>query len=73
MAGEYAYARELVGAAIFAAADNPNMDADVMGRAIIQVVVEHYRKYRTGADISQELDYLVSSLDDDEPVVTRGC
>lgn len=73
MSGEYLYARELVGTAILSAVDNPDMDADVMGRAIIQVVMEHYRKYRSVTDISQELDYLVTSLEDNEPVITRGC
>lgn len=73
MAGEYAKARELVAAAIMSAIEHPGMDADVMGRAIIQVVVEHYCKYRSNADISQELEYIVSCLDDDAPVITRGC
>ena len=49
------------------------MDADATGRAIIQAVIEQYRQYRDVADIGRELDYLRDSLDDDDPVVTRGC
>lgn len=73
MAGEHAHAREVVIAALAAAGERSDMSADAMGRALIQAVVERYREYRTLADIRAELDYLAASLDDDEPVVTRGC
>lgn len=73
MAGEFGYAREAVAAAFAAAEEHPEMSADAMGRALIQAVVAHYRQYRTCRDISSELGYLAESLDDDEPVITRGC
>ncbi|MCC6295736.1 MAG: hypothetical protein IT469_03395 [Pseudomonadales bacterium] len=73
MAGESCYAREVVAAALAAAQERAEMSADAMGRALIQAVVDRYREYRTLADIRSELDYLAASLDDDEPVVTRGC
>lgn len=73
MAGECGYAKEVVAAAFRAAEEAPEMSADAMGRALIQAVVTRYREYRTLGDICSELEYLAESLDDDEPVVTRGC
>lgn len=73
MSGESVYANKIVEQAWLQATDSAAMDSDAMGRAIIQAVVERYLKYRTIDDIGQELDYLVESMDDDEPVVTRGC
>lgn len=73
MAGECGYAEEVVTAAFRAAEAVPEMSADAMGRALIQAVVARYREYRTLGDICSELEYLAESLDDDEPVVTRGC
>jgi hypothetical protein len=73
MSGESVYANKIVEQAWQQATDSAAMDSDAMGRAIIQAVVERYLKYRTIDDIGQELDYLVESMDDDEPVVTRGC
>ena len=73
MAGESGYAREVVEAAFAAAAGRSDMSADAMGRALIQAVVERYQGYHSLADIRSELGYLAESLDDDEPVVTRGC
>lgn len=49
------------------------MSPDAMGRALIRAVVERYLGYRTREDVRNELAYLVDSLDDDAPVVTRGC
>ena len=73
MSGESVYANKIVEQAWQEANNIAAMDSDAMGRAIIQAVVERYLKYRTIDDIGQELDYLVESMDDDEPVVTRGC
>lgn len=73
MAGEHARARELVAAAFAAAEQGAAMSADAMGRALIQAVVERYLEYRSLDDIRSELAYLAESLDDDAPVVTRGC
>ncbi|MBQ0719019.1 MAG: hypothetical protein KBT88_11660 [Gammaproteobacteria bacterium] len=73
MSGESVYANEIVEQAWQEATDRSEMDSDAMGRALIQAVVERYLKYRTIGDVGQELEYLVESMDDDEPVVTRGC
>ncbi|MFZ5652975.1 MAG: hypothetical protein ACOY42_01030 [Pseudomonadota bacterium] len=73
MAGEHAQARELVAAAFAAAGERPEMSPDAMGRALIQAVVERYLAYRSLDDVRSELAYLAESLDDAEPVVTRGC
>lgn len=73
MAGEFSYARDVVDAAFAAAGARPDMSPDAMGRALIQAVIDHYRQYRTSGDVSNELTYLAESLDDDEPVITRGC
>jgi hypothetical protein len=73
MAGEHAHAQEVVAAAFAAAEQGAGMSADAMGRALIQAVVERYLTYRTPADVGSELSYLAESLDDDAPVVTRGC
>ena len=73
MSGESVYANKIVEQAWQDATDSAEMDSDAMGRAIIQSVVERYLKYRTIDDVGQELEYLVESMDDDEPVVTRGC
>ncbi|MEZ0150292.1 MAG: hypothetical protein AB9Q19_13415 [Candidatus Reddybacter sp.] len=73
MSGESVYASKVVEQACQDATDRSEMDSDAMGRAIIQAVVERYLKYRTIGDVGQELEYLVESMDDDEPVVTRGC
>ena len=73
MSGESVYANKLVEQAWQEATDRGEMDSDAMGRAIIQAVVERYLQYRDIADVGQELEYLVESMDDDEPVVTRGC
>ena len=73
MSGESVYAKEIVGQAWQDAGEKTEMDSDAMGRAIIQAVVEKYLQYRSIADVGQELEYLVESMDDDDPVVTRGC
>jgi len=73
VSGESVYANQIVEQAWQEATDKAEMDSDAMGRAIIQAVVERYLKYRTIGDVGQELEYLVESMDDDEPVVTRGC
>jgi len=73
MSGEFCYAQSVVDAAFAAADERPDMSADAMGRALIQAVIARYRQYRTNRDIGNELDYLAESLDDDEPVITRGC
>lgn len=72
MSGESVYANQVVEQAWQEATEQTEMDSDAIGRAIIQAVVERYLKYRAIADIGQELEYLVDSMDDD-PVVTRGC
>jgi hypothetical protein len=73
MSGESCYAQDVVDAAFAAADARPEMSADAMGRALIQAVIARYRQYRTARDIGSELGYLAESLDDDEPVITRGC
>ncbi len=73
MSGESVYANKVVEQAWQEATKRSEMGSDAMGRAIIQAVVERYLKYRTIDDVGQELEYLVESMDDDEPVVTRGC
>ena len=73
MAGEHAHAQQVVDAAFAAAEQGAAMSADAMGRALIQAVVERYLAYRTPDDVRSELSYLAESLDDDAPVVTRGC
>ncbi|MBL4782608.1 MAG: hypothetical protein JKX92_10230 [Porticoccaceae bacterium] len=73
MSGESIYASEMVAKAWQEAEARAEMDGDAMGRAIIQAVVERYLKYRSITDVAQELEYLVEAMDDDEPVVTRGC
>jgi hypothetical protein len=73
VSGESVYANKIVEKAWQDATGRAEMDSDAMGRAIIQAVVERYLQYRTIGDVGQELEYLVESMDDDEPVVTRGC
>ncbi|MBK8132527.1 MAG: hypothetical protein IPK48_07335 [Gammaproteobacteria bacterium] len=73
MAGEFGYAQGVVDAAFAAADQRQDMSPDAMGRALIQAVIDRYRRYRTSSDVGNELMYLAGSLDDDEPVITRGC
>ena len=73
MSGESTHARALVMQALDEAQSRPDMDSDAMGRAIIQAVVDQYLSYRSVKDVMQELQYMTESLDDDNPVVTRGC
>lgn len=73
MSGESHFANTIVDQAFTDVETRPDMNADAMGRALIQAVVARYLTYRSIADVSQELTYLVESLDDDDPVVTRGC
>lgn len=73
MSGESNYARELVTKAFAEARTRVEMDPDALGRAVIQAVVEQYREYRSLDDVVRELNYLCDSLDDDDPVITRGC
>lgn len=73
MSGESKYAKAVVAQSLEEARTRSTMDADAMGRALIQAVVEQYLTYRDHADVARELEYLVESLQDDEPVVTRGC
>lgn len=73
MSGESTYAATIVEQAWQEASDRTEMDTDAMGRALIQAVVGKYLEYRTIADVGRELEYLVESMDDDDPVVTRGC
>lgn len=73
MSGESKYAREVVAGALAEAADRTDMDQDAMGRAIIQAVVSRYLTYRSADNVGRELEFLIESLNDDDPVVTRGC
>ena len=73
MSGESSHAKKLVVQALAEAKLRSDMDRDAMGRAIIFAVVDEYLSYRGVKDVSQELQYLIESLDDDDPVVTRGC
>jgi hypothetical protein len=73
MSGESSHAKKLVLQALDEAQSRPDMDKDAMGRAIIFAVVDEYLSYRSVKDVTQELQYLTESLDDDNPVVTRGC
>ncbi len=73
MSGESLLAKTIVLDALDAAQNRPDMDKDAMGRAIILAVVDQYLGYRSVKDVTQELEYLTESLDDDDPVVTRGC
>ena len=73
MSGESSHAKTIVMNALNDADARPDMDKDAMGRALILAVIEQYLSYRTVQDVSQELEYLSESLDDDNPVVTRGC
>ena len=73
MSGESPHAHAVVLKTLEDAQERSDMDKDAMGRAIILAVVEQYLSYRTIKDVRQELEYLAESLDDDEPVVTRGC
>ncbi len=73
MAGEQTHAQAVVAAAFSVGAQEAEMSPDAMGRALIRAVVERYLGYRTREDVCNELAYLVDSLDDDAPVVTRGC
>lgn len=73
MSGESSHAKKLVLQALDDAQSRPDMDKDAMGRAIIFAVVDEYLSYRSVKDVTQELQYLTESLDDDNPVVTRGC
>lgn len=73
MSGESSYAQELITRAFRDARSRSEMDPDALGRAVIQAVIEQYREYRPLDDIVRELSYLCDSLDDDDPVITRGC
>jgi hypothetical protein len=73
MAGESPYAQQLVTQAMQHADREPTLSKDAMGRAIINAVLDEYRKYRTSQDIGSELQYIVDNLDEDEFVITRGC
>ena len=73
MSGESSHAKNLVIQALEEAQSRPDMDRDAMGRAIIFAVVDEYLSYRSVQDVTQELQYLTESIDDDDPVVTRGC
>ncbi len=72
MSGESSYAKTVVAQTLEEARTRPSMDGDAMGRALIQAVVEQYLTYRDSADVARELEYLVESLQDDDPVITRG-
>jgi len=73
MSGENQVAKKLVTDAMTEAGNNPQHDQDSMGRAIIAAVIEHYKSYRKIDDISQELQFTIDNLDEDEFVITRGC
>ena len=73
MSGESSHARAVVLQVLDDAESRPDMDRDAMGRAVILAVVDQYLGYRSVEDVRQELEYLAESLDDDDPVVTRGC
>ena len=73
MSGESSHARTVVLQVLDDAESRPDMDRDAMGRAVILAVVDQYLGYRSIEDVRQELEYLAESLDDDDPVVTRGC
>ena len=73
MSGETQVAAELVAQAMGAADKDPSQDKDSMGRALISAVLAEFARYRTTNDIANALQYLADNLDEDDPVVTRGC
>lgn len=73
MSGENTFAKQAVAEALQEAEANSQFDQDAMGRALINAVIEHYKSYRNVADITQELNYIIDNLDEDEFVITRGC
>ena len=74
MAGEYQLAQRLIDDGITTAVAETEMDDDVLARALMTQLLEHYRKSRPVDDIISELEHHIRWLQDgDDIVVTRGC
>jgi len=74
MAGEYQLAQRLIDEGLSAASADPAMDGDVLARALMTQLLEHYKTSRVVDDIVSELEqHIQSLLEGDEHVVTRGC
>ncbi len=52
-------------AAMLSEAAEKNIPADVVGRALLNQVIEIYRKTRSNDDISSELHFVADNLDPD--------
>ena len=74
MAGVYQLAQRLIDDAVAAGAAQAGMNPEVLARALMTQLIEHYRQSRPIDDIVGELEQHIRSLQDgDEAVVTRGC
>jgi hypothetical protein len=72
MAGEYMLARGAVRAFV-ASGQTQGMLRDTLLRALLNEVIAAYQEYRSNADISHELSFLIDRLSDDVAPITRGC
>ena len=73
MSGEFARAKQLLGELMTEVEASSCYTADSMLRAVITEAVELMKNNRSEADIHRELSYLIDSLSENEPVITRGC
>ena len=73
MSGEFSYANNLVYEAMEEARARPQFSEDGMGRALVGAVLAHYHGYRNKNDIAAEFQFLIDTLSEDSPVITRGC
>jgi hypothetical protein len=71
MAGEYLLARETV-TAFVASGQKQGMLRDTLLRALLNEVIAAYQEYRSPADITHELSFLIDQLNDDVAPITRG-
>ena len=71
MAGEYMLAREAV-TAFVTSGQKQRMLRDTLLRALLNEVIATYQEYRSAADITHELSFLIDRLNDDVAPITRG-
>ena len=73
MSGVNTIAKNLVSDAMELSEQDPSMDADAMGHAILSQILMTLSKSRTRKDIENYIEYDLDNQVDSDIVITRGC
>ncbi len=73
MSGEYSFAKKTVNNIMLEVDSNKQYTRSGMAKALIIEAIEVMKLERSSADIAQEIQYIIDTISDSEPVITRGC